>query len=84
MINKLTDTFDINQEEIVIKLSPHGLWFRPLVVSEWFIALGIWEGYVRQEVRLSKGDIFQDVGAHIGYYSKTLLAMCRKMDWSFP
>ncbi len=53
-----------------IRLSRHGLWFRPLVIDDWFMALGLWEPYVRRRIHLSSGDVFLDIGSHIGHYAR--------------
>src|SRR5881397_1500257 len=45
------------------------LWFRPCYPSDWFMELGLWEPYVVSAMRLSRGDVFVDVGAHIGYHA---------------
>ncbi len=34
------------------------------------MVLRLWEPYVRRKIFLSKGDVFIDVGAHIGYYAR--------------
>lgn len=48
-----------------------GLYIRPLFLNEWYMALGIWEPYVKRNIlTLRRNDIFIDVGAHIGYHSK--------------
>ncbi len=53
-----------------IRLSRRGLRFRPLVIDDWFMALGLWEPYVRRKIHLSPGDAFLDIGSHIGYYAR--------------
>jgi len=44
--------------------------FRPRFINEWFMALGYWEPYVLGLFRLLPGDVFIDIGAHIGYFSR--------------
>jgi FkbM family methyltransferase len=55
---------------LVIKLPFRDLWFRPFFLDEWFMALGLWEPYAKDALKMSEGDVFIDVGAHIGYYSQ--------------
>jgi FkbM family methyltransferase len=55
---------------LVIKLPFRDFWFRPFFLDEWFMALGLWEPYVRDTLKIREGDVFIDVGAHIGYYSQ--------------
>ncbi len=59
-------------QSITTRLPKSNLWFRPSFLNELYMALGIWEPYVRREFRPQPGDIVVDVGAHIGYY--TLMA----------
>ena len=55
---------------LVIRLPLQDFWFRPFFLHEWFMALGLWEPYVKDVLDMSEGDVFIDVGAHIGYYSQ--------------
>lgn len=54
---------------MTIRLPFSHFYFRPLFLCEVYMALGIWEPYVRGCLSLSQGDLFIDVGAHIGYYT---------------
>jgi len=55
---------------LVIRLPFRDFWFRPFFLDEWFMALELWEPYVKDALKMSEGDLFIDVGAHIGYHSQ--------------
>jgi len=55
--------------KIITRLPLSNFFFRPLFLDEIYMALGFWEPYVRKNLPLSNGDIFVDIGAHIGYYT---------------
>ena len=65
----LTKPFMKYAPKIIVRLPFSNFFFRPLFLNEIYMALGLWEPYVRRNLPLSKGDIFIDVGAHIGYYT---------------
>ena len=54
---------------IAIRLPFSSFYFHPLFLDEVYMALRLWEPYVRKALILNKGDVFIDVGAHIGYYT---------------
>ena len=54
---------------MIIRFPFSSFYFRPLFLNEVYMALGFWEPYVRKTLILNKGDVFVDVGAHIGYYT---------------
>ncbi len=70
IVIRLSATFGLDWDKTTIGFSRGGLRFRPLFLSEWFMALGLWEPYVLRRIRISRGDVFVDVGAHIGYYAR--------------
>ncbi len=70
MITTAGTGIGIDITSYTFRLSRHGLWFRPLVIDDWFMALGLWEPYVRRRIRLAPGDVFIDIGSHIGYYAR--------------
>lgn len=75
-IQRLMRTIDSNfplkpgSDPLKIRIQRQGLTFRPRYVNEWFMALGLWEPYVVNLLNLRPGDVFFDVGAHIGYFSR--------------
>ncbi len=77
VLNKIQHILDFlssistkGQVATAVRLSRHGMRFRPFFLSEWFMVLGVWEPYVRRRILLSRGDVFIDVGAHIGYFAR--------------
>ncbi len=75
VIDTLSFVFNVDQQDRAIRLSRRGMAFRPLILSEWFMALGLWEPYVRERLKLPEGWVFIDVGAHIGYFSRLAAQM---------
>jgi FkbM family methyltransferase len=55
--------------EIIARLPFSSFFFRPLFLNEIYMALGLWEPYVRRNLPLNEGDVFIDIGAHIGLYT---------------
>lgn len=55
--------------KIITRLPFSNFFFRPLFLNEIYMALGLWEPYVRRNLSLNKGDVFVDIGAHIGLYT---------------
>jgi FkbM family methyltransferase len=68
----LDSAFPFGQEAAPhkIRLFRDGMTFRPRFVNEWFMVLGLWEPYVLDTMHLEQGDVFIDIGAHIGYFSR--------------
>lgn len=56
-------------QNLITRLPRSKLWFRPLFLHDVYMALGLWEPYVRREFMPRLGDVVVDVGAHIGYYT---------------
>jgi FkbM family methyltransferase len=67
----LTRPFGRYRSRFVARLPFRRFSFRPLFLQDLYMALGMWEPYVRQVLRsvLKPGSVFVDVGAHIGYYT---------------
>jgi len=65
----LTKPLDKYATKIITRLPFSSFFFRPLFLNEIFMALGLWEPYVSRNISLNKGDLFIDIGAHIGYYT---------------
>jgi FkbM family methyltransferase len=65
----LTKPFIKYAPRIITRFPFSKFYFRPLFCNEIYMAFGLWEPYVRANLHLSRGDIFIDVGAHIGYYT---------------
>ena len=65
----LTKPLNKYATKIITRLPFSCFFFRPLVLNELFMALGLWEPYVRRNLVLREGDVFIDIGAHIGYYT---------------
>jgi FkbM family methyltransferase len=64
---------DSHATDFIIRFPFSKFHFRPFLLSDIYISFGLWEPYVRKYLAiLQPGDIFIDVGAHIGYY--TILA----------
>ena len=55
--------------DVVTHLPFSHFYFRPLFLNELYMALGLWEPYVFKSLNLTEGDVFIDVGAHIGTHS---------------
>lgn len=56
-------------ETLITRIPYSNFYFRPFFLNEIYMALGLWEPYVRHFFTPSKGDVVLDVGAHIGYYT---------------
>jgi len=55
--------------EIITHLPFSSFFFRPLFLNEIYMALGWWELFLRKNMLLNGGDVFIDIGAHIGYHT---------------
>lgn len=73
LITQIYNVFTVllkNYSETLITRFPRSnFYFRPLLIAEIHMALGIWEPYVSHVFNPNKGDVVLDVGAHIGYYT---------------
>jgi FkbM family methyltransferase len=67
----LTRPFEKYKPGFVVSLPPGEFSFRPLYIQDVYMALKIWEPYLRKTLQslLVPGSVFIDVGAHIGYYT---------------
>jgi len=65
----MTKPFRKYRYSFIVHLPFSHFHFRPLLSDDLYMALGLWEIYVRRHIRLGIGDVFIDVGAHIGNYA---------------
>jgi len=82
-VNKFADRLSSllggSATKLVLRLPFSTFHFRPLLLTDIYMAMGLWEPYVCESLSLRKNCIFIDVGAHIGYYaSKALRAVGTK------
>ena len=68
--HKLRELVGKRSRLIVLRVPFLDLWFRPFFPIEWIMLLGLWEPYVTGILKLRPGDLFIDVGAYVGYYSR--------------
>lgn len=69
--NVLTRPFNKYKPRFVVRLPSSEFSFRPLYLQDLYMALKLWEPYVRRVVQSvsEPSSVFIDVGAHIGYYT---------------
>lgn len=67
--NVLTVPFRRYKNTFAIPLS--NFWFRPFYLQEFYMVLGLWEPYVRRELKnlLHPDSVFIDIGAYIGSHT---------------
>ena len=54
---------------LITRLPFQSFWFRPLFLVELYMALGLFESWVKKKMIIKRGSLFIDVGAHIGYHT---------------
>jgi FkbM family methyltransferase len=57
-------------ERMITRFPRQNFYFRPCFLNEFLMALNIWELSVFQQMSLRKGDVFVDLGANVGYYTR--------------
>ena len=69
--NVLTRPFNKYKPRFVVRFPFSEFSFRALYLEDLYMALKIWEPYVRKVLQslLTPSSVFIDVGAHIGYYT---------------
>lgn len=68
-MRKLSSLLGASATRFVVRAPFSQFHFRPLLSSDVYMALGVWEPYVRVHLHLKEDTVFIDIGAHIGYYS---------------
>lgn len=74
-------TVPFSKYKTTFAVSMNGFCFRPLYLQECYMALGLWEPYVKRELKslLSKDSIFIDIGAYIGCHTVYASRMAREV-----